>query len=764
MNCGRGLTVLDVRSLVLLATVAVGCATPRGVSPGDGGALRLRTPLDLRYKVAGEGPTTLVLLHGSFDRLETWDAVTPRLARTFRVVALDLLGFGETRNPLGAYQPDALADGVVLALDGLGVQRAVIVGNSLGGAVAARFAARFPERTEALVFEDASLYEGSTGLEAGRALAAALQRAQAVGRAPSDVQARLELRAAVAAVLRAVLKTPGVVSEALVDHFTAGFLPPRFDAAGKAGFDREAAPEASNARATTRFPVLAVWGMEDPLEKVSDAEDRLSEGFPDAKLVLLGGCGHVPHLERPEDFADILEKAFAPGGALPADDVFLPAPGAKPPSRLPPTRSSRAWLAAYADQPEVLAELAFVLLARGDLPGAERAAARIGGEVSAQARAVKAMVQGALREQRGEAGAVEAYLEALGGLRPRSEGMLLEQLVRYPLTGEEGQRVDAALARSPVGAANDLLRYVARLDRKLSLERYEEALKEFEMLEAILVEIPAHQALVQLRKSWTLLKLGRLQEAQQVAEIASRMSRGGGPSTACFHTVDRRIARAEGRPVAAEEACDQAKFPPALGVSPPALAALSPLFAPLNATPGSPGRAEEVASRSQGLQPVARTPSGAVALARFALEQGRVEQALLALKAVPDFATVQMPEFHRLRLALEASAGNAKALDEARAFVLADDSEPWRRVLLTTLHAAGRHAEAQAGLWELAFRTGRAATPELLQELAYGEASLGNLERARQLLGNLQAERWGDPSFEDLPHIVKARDRLKAAR
>ena len=59
--------------------------------------------LGFRYSVSGNGPYTLVLIHGNFDNMETWDKVKPALEKHFRIVTFDLLGFGKSPNPLDVY-------------------------------------------------------------------------------------------------------------------------------------------------------------------------------------------------------------------------------------------------------------------------------------------------------------------------------------------------------------------------------------------------------------------------------------------------------------------------------------------------------------------------------------------------------------------------------------------------------------------------------------------------------------------------------------
>lgn len=124
---------------------------PRGAGSGE---VRLRTRrlhgYRHAYRMAGKGDA-VVLIHGIGDSSSTWAEIIPGLARRHRVIAPDLLGHGGSDKPRGDYSPGAYANGLRDLLSALGIDRATLVGHSLGGAVAAQFAYQFPERTERLV-------------------------------------------------------------------------------------------------------------------------------------------------------------------------------------------------------------------------------------------------------------------------------------------------------------------------------------------------------------------------------------------------------------------------------------------------------------------------------------------------------------------------------------------------------------------------------------------------------------------------------------
>jgi 2-hydroxy-6-oxonona-2,4-dienedioate hydrolase len=111
--------------------------------------------LPTRYLRAGEGPP-LVLLHGAGDNALDWRWVMPDLAATHRVYAPDLPGSPESARPAADYSPAFFERFVAGFLDALGVERAAVAGNSIGGLVALRLALSEPDRVGSLVLVDSA--------------------------------------------------------------------------------------------------------------------------------------------------------------------------------------------------------------------------------------------------------------------------------------------------------------------------------------------------------------------------------------------------------------------------------------------------------------------------------------------------------------------------------------------------------------------------------------------------------------------------------
>ena len=256
--------------------------------------------LPTRYLVAGEGPP-LLLLHALGESAFDWRWVLPDLASTHRVYAPDLPGFGESAKPLGDYSPSFFARFVAAFLDALEVERAAVVGNSLGGLVALRLALSEPSRVEALGLVD------SAGL--GREVNYALRHptlpgqgelAIAWGKTPLGATGRAWLR-----VPLLFARPECVPAEWLEEQQRLTQLPGFLEAvvsALRAHIDLRGQREVLLEKLPQlQMPTLIIWGSSDqifPESQAKEAVSRLERGT----LELVPECGHLPHIERPDDF------------------------------------------------------------------------------------------------------------------------------------------------------------------------------------------------------------------------------------------------------------------------------------------------------------------------------------------------------------------------------------------------------------------------------------------------------------------------------
>jgi pimeloyl-ACP methyl ester carboxylesterase len=256
---------------------------------------------------AGSGPA-LLLLHGIGNNCQTWAGVIDRLAESHTVLAPDLLGHGASDKPRGDYSIAAYANGMRDLLTVLDIERATVVGHSLGGGIALQFAYQFPERCERL----ALVGSGGLGPELSAGLrAATLPGAELVLTALTGVSGplRLGMQALDRVGKAAGWKPVRDVAEAGEALFALKDVEARraflrtlrgvVDARGQAvtALDRLYLADA--------VPMLVVWGSRDPIVPALHAESVRSL-VRSARVEVFQGAGHWPHLDEPEEFCRIL--------------------------------------------------------------------------------------------------------------------------------------------------------------------------------------------------------------------------------------------------------------------------------------------------------------------------------------------------------------------------------------------------------------------------------------------------------------------------
>ena len=259
-----------------------------------------------RYLSAGTGPP-LLLLHGAGDNARDWSSVLPLLGRSHQVLAPDLPGYSPGSTPATDYSPARLARFVARFLDAVGVDRAAVAGNSLGGLAALQLALTEPERVTALCLVD------SAGL--GRAVNPALvaQRLPGIGEL-AIVVGRRRLGAALRAVARALLlfgRPWRAPRSWLVEQYRAA-RQPGFLEATVASLRAVLGPFGQRQVLTRRLPQLAmptliVWGTADRVIPVSHGR-RAARRVARGGLVELSRCGHAPQVECPQRFAEALDR------------------------------------------------------------------------------------------------------------------------------------------------------------------------------------------------------------------------------------------------------------------------------------------------------------------------------------------------------------------------------------------------------------------------------------------------------------------------
>lgn len=248
----------------------------------------------VRLHVRDTGPRgapAVVLLHGFGASLHTWEGWAGPLSRGFRVVRLDLPAFGLTgADPSGVYTDERTIAVLAGLLDRLGIGRAVLVGHSMGGRVAWRFAVAHPARVSRLVLVSPDGFAGPGEAYGRRAEVPLLMRVLPytlpaflvrMNTAPAYADGA-KLSAATLARYRDMLLAPGVRGAIL------------------ARMAQHVLPDPVPMLRTLGMPVLLLWGAQDRMIPASNAQDYLA-AVPGARLVRLDDLGHVPQEEAPEE-------------------------------------------------------------------------------------------------------------------------------------------------------------------------------------------------------------------------------------------------------------------------------------------------------------------------------------------------------------------------------------------------------------------------------------------------------------------------------
>jgi 2-succinyl-6-hydroxy-2,4-cyclohexadiene-1-carboxylate synthase len=260
----------------------------RTIDAGDG--------LELHIALGGEGPP-LVLLHGFTGSVNTWAPLRAWLERSHRVVAIDLPGHGLSSAPVTPerYGLERFADDLVRVLDALAIERTALLGYSMGGRAALRFARRHPGRLTALVLESTSPGIADAAARASRvradeALADAIER--------DGVQAFVE-RWERLPLWDSQHSLPAEVRASL--HAQRESNAPRGLANSLRGAGAGADLPMIGHLAEIAVPTLLIAGALDAAYVGHGRQMELE--LPRARLVVVPDAGHTVHLERPELFA-----------------------------------------------------------------------------------------------------------------------------------------------------------------------------------------------------------------------------------------------------------------------------------------------------------------------------------------------------------------------------------------------------------------------------------------------------------------------------
>ena len=247
--------------------------------------------MPVHYRDEGSGPT-LVLLHGTGASLHTWDGWIDTLHRDFRIVRLDLPGFGLTGpDPTDDYTVSRYVDFLQAFADALELDRFHLAGNSLGGRIAWNFALAHPDRVAKLVLIDSAGYPRPAPVN--ESLVFKLARTPGV----NWLFTVMTPRSLTEDSLRQVYGNPNKVTESLVDrYFELSLRPGNREAFVERALD--AAHDRDGDHRLIAQPTLILWGTEDRWIPLADGRG-FADDIADSRLIAYPGIGHVPMEEIP---------------------------------------------------------------------------------------------------------------------------------------------------------------------------------------------------------------------------------------------------------------------------------------------------------------------------------------------------------------------------------------------------------------------------------------------------------------------------------
>jgi pimeloyl-ACP methyl ester carboxylesterase len=247
----------------------------------------------IRYLEAGEATKpTVMLLHGLGATAESWQFNIAALSQNFHVIAPDQVGFGKSDKPFLKYRAATFVDFLDKFMAELKIQKASLIGNSMGGWVTGLFAIKYPAKVEKIVLVDAA------------------------GLTPKVVdynqiyQLNTSTRDEVRANLKLIFANPLYANnEALVDQF----LTQRVLAGDGQTINsliesiKRQEDFLDNRLGEIKKPTLIIWGKQDGLLPLADGE-KFSKGIYGSQLIVFDQCGHVPQVEKAKEFNEAVLK------------------------------------------------------------------------------------------------------------------------------------------------------------------------------------------------------------------------------------------------------------------------------------------------------------------------------------------------------------------------------------------------------------------------------------------------------------------------
>jgi pimeloyl-ACP methyl ester carboxylesterase len=264
--------------------------------------------IKVHYKIHGSGEPVMILLHGFGASTFSWREVIQPLSKLGTVIAYDRPAFGLTERPMpeewqgeNPYTLPSQDDLLLGLMDQLDIQKAILVGNSAGGTVAVYTALQHPGRVQSLVLVDAAIYQSG----GANALLRSIFKLPQVDRlGPLFVR---KIRDWGMNMLNSAWYDPSKITPEITAGYRKPLLAENWDRAlwelTKAQGDAGLASQLDR----LTLPVLVITGDDDRIVPTQNSI-QLQADLPDAQLVVIQDCGHVPQEECPQEFLNAVTK------------------------------------------------------------------------------------------------------------------------------------------------------------------------------------------------------------------------------------------------------------------------------------------------------------------------------------------------------------------------------------------------------------------------------------------------------------------------
>ncbi len=244
----------------------------------------------IRYLDDGDSKDVIVLLHGLGGMAERWLPIIPLLSKEYRVIALDLLGYGQSDKPQIDYTVELFKKTTLGLLETLSLQNVCMLGTSLGGEIVAEcVTAQSPLIKKIVMVSPAGIMKKSTPALDAYTMAALY---------PNHESVRL--------AYQMMLGKDREISEQSIENFISNMSRPNTKMVFLSTLlGMKNSPPLKEKLGLIKVPVLLIWGSEDKMIPLEYSKDFVSS-IPNCKFVIMNGCGHIPYEEQPTEFSKLV--------------------------------------------------------------------------------------------------------------------------------------------------------------------------------------------------------------------------------------------------------------------------------------------------------------------------------------------------------------------------------------------------------------------------------------------------------------------------